>query len=157
MFYHFISFLSSALPLILPPLSCSATCSPPQTPVLKSQATSLALLAALRIWLCDVYVCQIWHAELHAPYVRVKIRQNENKKAIKMRRQNGKQLYAWDNFSPLTNTNKPFFCLILLHHVWYWTIRGHSQMLHYSTSDLCTYCQYEMWACMSLVQTAALI
>lgn len=51
--FHFFLLLPLTLPPSLPLLSRSATCSPPQTPVLKSQATSRALTAALRFWRCD--------------------------------------------------------------------------------------------------------
>lgn len=55
--FHFISFFCAPS---LPPLSHSATCSPPQTPVLKSQATSCALTAAPCFWRCDsVRVCHL--------------------------------------------------------------------------------------------------
>lgn len=62
--YFIISFLSSLLSLPPSPLlPSSATRSPPQTLVLKSQATSCALTAALPFRLCDafwmcVFVCQ---------------------------------------------------------------------------------------------------
>lgn len=53
--FHFISFdcATSHPPPFLPQLYHSATCSPPQTPLLKSQATSRAPTAALSCWPCD--------------------------------------------------------------------------------------------------------
>lgn len=53
MFYHFISFLSSALPPSLG-FPTQQHVAPPQTPVLKSQATSRALTAAPCFCWCDL-------------------------------------------------------------------------------------------------------